>query len=233
MAMTEAWLAAQFNRPGFDLVDRFTYGIVSDGDLMEGIASEAASLAGHLQLGKLIYLYDNNEICPSRSTNLSFTEDAQTRCNSYCWHTRRVIDGNNLDDIEVAIKEAQSVKDKPSLILVQNHIGFGSPAKHDTFHAHGSPLGKDEVAATKRALNWPSQEEFFIPELALQYFRKAIKSKSHGKNYTNSINALSRRSQSFRLSSLRETYRMAGRKDRRPGRHRTNRSQPETQTERF
>ncbi|MGB9418490.1 MAG: transketolase [Acidobacteriaceae bacterium] len=174
MAMAEAWLAARFNRPGLKLVDHFTYGIVSDGDLMEGIASEAASLAGHLRLGKLIYLYDNNQICLSGSTNLSFTEDAQVRFDAYGWHTQRVADGNDLADVDAAIREAQSVTDKPSLILVRNHIGFGSPAKHDTFHAHGSPLGKAEVAATKVALNWPTQEEFFIPDEALQFFRRAV-----------------------------------------------------------
>ena len=174
MAMTEAWLAAHFNRPGFDLVDHFTYGIVSDGDLMEGIASEAASLAGHLRLGKLIYLYDDNEICLSGSTNLSFTEDAQARFNAYRWHTQRVADGNDLASVDAAVREAQAVTDRPSLILVRNHIGYGSPAKHDTFHAHGSPLGKAEVLATKIALNWPTQEEFFIPDAVLEFFRQAI-----------------------------------------------------------
>jgi transketolase len=174
MAMAEAWLAAQFNRPGFNLVDHYTYGIVSDGDLMEGIASEAASLAGHLRLGKLIYLYDDNEICLSGSTNLSFTENAQARFSAYGWHTRKLVDGNNLEDVDDAIREAQAIADRPSLILVRNHIGFGSPAKHDTFHAHGSPLGKEEVAATKIALNWPIQEEFFIPSEALELFRRAV-----------------------------------------------------------
>jgi transketolase len=174
MAMAEAWLAARFNRPGFKLVDHFTYGIVSDADLMEGIASEAASLAGHLRLGKLIYLYDNNEICLSGSTNLSFTENVQARFSAYGWHTRTLVDGNNLEDVDDAIRQSQSVTDKPSLILVRNHIGFGSPAKHDTFHAHGSPLGKEEVAATKAALNWPTQDEFFIPTESLEYFRRAV-----------------------------------------------------------
>jgi transketolase len=174
MAMAEAWLGAHFNRPGFKLVDHFTYGIVSDGDLMEGIAAEAASLAGHLRLGKLIYLYDNNEICLSGSTNLNFTEDVQARFSAYGWHTRTLVDGNNLEDVDDAISQAQAITDKPSLILVRNHIGFGSPAKHDTFHAHGSPLGKEEVAATKTALNWPTQDEFFIPTEALEHFRHAV-----------------------------------------------------------
>ena len=174
MAMTEAWLAARFNRPGFNLVDHYTYGIVSDGDLMEGIASEAASLAGHLRLGKLIYLYDDNKICLSGSTNLSFTEDSQARFDAYGWHTQRVADGNDLSAVDAAIKEAQVVTDRPSLILVRNHIGFGSPTKHDTFHSHGNPLGKEEVAATKAALNWPTQNDFFIPDEALAIFRRAI-----------------------------------------------------------
>jgi transketolase len=174
MAMAEARLAARFNRPGFNLVDHYTYGIVSDGDLMEGIASEAASLAGHLRLGKLIYLYDNNEICLSGSTNLSFTENVQARVSAYGWHTRTLVDGNNLEHVDDAIRQAQSITDKPSLILVRNHIGFGDPTKHDTLHAHGSPLGKEEVAATKIALSWPTQEEFFIPSEALELFRRAV-----------------------------------------------------------
>jgi transketolase len=174
MAMTEAWLAARFNRAGFNLVDHYTYGIVSDGDLMEGIASEAASLAGHLRLGKLIYLYDDNKICLSGSTNLSFTEDSRARFDAYGWHTQRVADGNDLSAVDAAIKEAQAMTDRPSLILVRNHIGFGSPAKQDTFQSHGNPLGKEEVAATKAALNWPTQDDFFIPDEALSLFRRAI-----------------------------------------------------------
>jgi len=174
MAMAEAWLAARFNRPDSEIVDHHTYGIVSDGDLMEGITAEAASLAGHLQLGKLIYLYDQNEICLAGSTNLSFTEDVKARFEAYGWHTRVVRDGNDLADVDAAICEAEDVVNKPSLLLVRNHIGFGSPKKHDTFHAHGSPLGEEEVAATKAALGWPSQEPFFIPEEALQLFRGAL-----------------------------------------------------------
>lgn len=174
MAMAEAWLAARFNRPGLALVDHSTFAIVSDGDLMEGITSEAASLAGHLRLGKLIYLYDDNGICLSGSTNLSFSEDVQARFNAYGWHTQRVTDGNELAAVDAAIREALSVTDKPSLILVRNHIGFGSPHKHDTFHAHGSPLGKEEVAETKTSLNWPTQSDFFIPEDALHVFRRAL-----------------------------------------------------------
>ncbi len=174
MAMAEAWLAARFNRPACTIVDHYTYGIVSDGDLMEGITAEAASLAGHLQLGKLIYLYDQNEICLAGSTNLSFTEDVRARFEAYGWHTRSVPDGNDLDDVDAAIREAKDETNKPSLLLVRNHIGFGSPKKHDSFHAHGSPLGEEEVAATKVALGWPSQEPFFIPDEALALFRRAV-----------------------------------------------------------
>ena len=174
MAMAEAWLAAQFNRPECTIVDHHTYGIVSDGDLMEGITAEAASLAGHLQLGKLIYLYDQNEICLAGSTNLSFTEDVRARFEAYGWHTRVVVEGNGLDDVDAAIREAKDERNKPSLLLVRNHIGFGSPKKHDSFHAHGSPLGEEEVAATKVSLGWPSLEPFFIPNEALEFFRGAI-----------------------------------------------------------
>lgn len=174
MAMAEAWLSARFNRPDWNIVDHHTYGIVSDGDLMEGITAEAASLAGHLQLGKLIYLYDQNEICLAGSTNLSFTEDVRARFEAYGWHTRVVQDGNDLADVDAAICEAKNEANKPSLLLVRNHIGFGSPKKHDTFHAHGSPLGEEEVAATKAALGWPSQEPFFIPDEALHLFRGAL-----------------------------------------------------------
>ncbi|MGI4826729.1 MAG: transketolase [Janthinobacterium lividum] len=174
MAMAEAWLAARFNRPDCQIIDHHTYGIVSDGDLMEGIAAEAASLAGHLQLGKLIYLYDQNEICLAGSTNLSFTEDVRARFEAYGWHTRAIADGNDLADVDAALCEAKNETSKPSLLLVRNHIGFGSPKKHDSFHAHGSPLGEEEVAATKAALGWPSQEPFFIPGEALQLFRGAL-----------------------------------------------------------
>lgn len=179
MAMAEAWLAARFNRPDCTIVDHHTYGIVSDGDLMEGIAAEAASLAGHLQLGKLIYLYDQNAICLAGSTNLSFTEDVRARFEAYGWHTRAVPDGNDLEDVDAALREAKGETTKPSLLLVRNHIGYGSPKKHDSFHAHGSPLGEEEVSATKVALGWPSQEPFFIPEESLQLFRGALDAGKH------------------------------------------------------
>jgi transketolase len=174
MAMAEAHLAASYNRPGFDIVDHYTYGIVSDGDLMEGVASEAASLAGHLQLGKLIYLYDDNRVTLSAATDLSFTEDRARRFDAYGWHTQRVDDGNDLEAIERALAAARAETRRPSLILVRTHLGYGSPHKQDTFEAHGSPLGEDEVRLTKRNLGWPEEPPFYIPESAAAHFREAI-----------------------------------------------------------
>ncbi len=178
LAIAEAWLAARFNRPGHTIVDHFTYAIVSDGDLMEGIAYEATSLAGHLGLGKLIYLYDQNHITLAGGADLSFTEDVQGRFASQGWHTINVADGNDTAEVARAIEAAQAVTDKPSLLLARTHIGFGSPKKHDSFEAHGSPLGADEVAATKKALGWPTTDSFFLPEEAVAHFREAV---PHGK----------------------------------------------------
>jgi len=174
IAMAEAFLSARYNRPGHKIIDHFTYGLVSDGDLMEGVTSEAASLAGHLRLGKLIYFYDNNHITLSAATDLTFTEDVTKRFRSYGWHTESIEDGNDIDAIDRAIKTAQRTKGKPSLILVHTHIGYGSPNKQDTFEAHGSPLGVDEVKLTKKKLGWPLEPEFYIPKSALAHFRKAV-----------------------------------------------------------
>src|SRR5579872_304030 len=174
MAMAEAWLAARFNRPGHAIVDHFTYAICGDGDLMEGITQEAASLAGHLRLGKIIYLYDQNHISLAGATDLIFTEDVAKRFDAYGWHTRTVLDGNDTEDVAKAIVEAQSEKSKPSLILVRTHIGFGSPNKHDTFAAHGSPLGEEELQATKKAIGWPTMDKFYLPQDAVDFFRQAI-----------------------------------------------------------
>jgi len=178
MAMAERFLAERFNRPGHTIVDHYTYGIVSDGDLMEGVGSEAASLAGHLRLGKLIYLYDNNHISLAGSTDLTFTEDAAQRFASYGWHVQRVEDGNDLAAIRQAIAAAQAETERPSLIMVRTHIGYGSPHKQDTFAAHGAPLGEDEVRATKQALGWPLDPPFYIPDEALAHFRQAV---AHGR----------------------------------------------------
>ena len=141
MAIAEAHLRARYNQPEFDICSHFTYVMVSDGDMMEGVASEAASLAGHLRLGKLICLYDSNHISLSASTSLDFTEDVASRFNAYGWHIQKVEDGNDTVAIDQAIQEARNDTDRPSLIVVQTHIGYGSPL-HDTFQAHGSPFGE-------------------------------------------------------------------------------------------
>jgi transketolase len=174
MAMAEAFLSARYNRAGHKIIDHYTYALVSDGDLMEGVAAEAASLAGHLRLAKLIYLYDNNHVTLSAATDLTFTEDVKKRFNAYGWHTQSVEDGNNLEAIERAIKAAKRNKKNPSLILVHTHLGYGSPHKQDTFEAHGSPLGLDEVKLTKENLGWPLEPTFYIPEPVLAHFREAF-----------------------------------------------------------
>jgi transketolase len=173
MAMGAAHLAARFNREGFPLVDNYVYAIVSDGDLMEGVASEAASLAGHLKLGKLIYLYDDNHVTIEGFTSLAYSEDVPKRFDAYGWHTSTVADGNDLEAIEKAIRDAQAVTDKPSLISVKTVIGFGMPTA-GTRKAHSDAPGPDAVKETKRALGWPEDEEFYIPDEALAEFRKTI-----------------------------------------------------------
>jgi transketolase len=164
MAIAERHLAARFNRPGFEVVDHFTYGIESDGDLMEGISHEAASLAGHLGLGKLIYLYDDNSISIDGSTDLAFTEDAPARFEAYGWHVQTVNDGTDLDAIDRALSAARSETDRPSIICVKTIIGYGSPSKQNTAASHGSPLGEEEVARTKQNLGWPLEPAFYIPD---------------------------------------------------------------------
>ena len=174
LAMAEAHLAARYNRPGFEIVDHHTYAIVSDGDLMEGIASEAASLAGHLRLGKLIYLYDDNHVTLSAGTPITFTEDCARRFEAYGWHTQTLANGNDLAAIERALQAARAQTQQPSLILARTHIGYGSPHKQDSFHAHGSPLGADEVRLTKENLGWPVARPFLIPEPVRAHFLQAL-----------------------------------------------------------
>jgi transketolase len=174
MAIAERWVAATYNRPGHNIVDHYTYAICGDGDLMEGITQEAASLAGHLRLGKLIYLYDQNHISLSGSTNMTFTEDVAARFAGYGWHTRTVLDGNDTADVANAIEEAQKEIERPSLILSHTHIGYGSPKKQDTFGAHGNPLGEEELQAAKKALGWPTMDKFFLPQEAVDHFREAL-----------------------------------------------------------
>ena len=156
------------------MIDHATYAIVSDGDLMEGVASEAASLAGHLRLGKLICLYDDNHVSLAAGTDITFTEDRARRFEAYGWHTVSVADGNDLAAIDAALQAARAETARPSLILVRTHIGYGSPNKQDSFEAHGSPLGVDEVRLTKQNLGWPTEPPFLIPEPALAHFREAV-----------------------------------------------------------
>ncbi len=174
MAIAERFLAATFNRPGLSIVDHSVYGIVSDGDLMEGVAAEAASLAGHLKLGKIIYLYDNNGISLAGETKLVFTEDVKRRFEAYGWQVLSVEDGNDVAALGKALDAARLETARPSLISVRTRIGYGSPRKQDTFEAHGAPLGAEEVAATKKNLSWPLEPKFFIPEESLNRFRQAV-----------------------------------------------------------
>ena len=180
MAIAEQFLAATFNRDGHDIIDHYTYAIVSDGDVMEGVAMEAASIAGHLELGKLIYLYDQNHITLAGTANLSMTEDVAARFEAAGWHTVS-IDGMDTDQVRKALDESRAVTDKPSLILAKTIIGFGSPKKEGTFGVHGSPLGPDEVAAAKKNLDWPEEPAFFVPDEALEVFREAVKAGAQGR----------------------------------------------------
>jgi transketolase len=174
MAIAERHLAAKFNKANQDIVNHYTYGIVSDGDLMEGISHEAASLAGHLKLGKLIYLYDDNHISIEGKTDIAFSENRLQRFEAYGWHVQQVEDGNDLQAIEEALIAARDETDRPSLIAVRTSIGFGSPNRQDTAKAHGEPLGDEERKLTKENLSWPQEPAFYIPEEALAHFRKSI-----------------------------------------------------------
>jgi transketolase len=173
IAAAEAHLAARYNRPGHEIVDHYTYVIASDGDMMEGVASEAASLGGHLGLGKLVVLYDDNHISIEGKTDLAFTEDVGTRYLGYDWHVQRV-DGNNLQEVEHALREAHRETDRPSLVVARTHIGFGSPNRQDTAKAHGEPLGDEELKLTKEHLGWPTEPAFYVPGDALAHFREAV-----------------------------------------------------------
>jgi transketolase len=173
MALAERWLAGHYNRPGQEIVDHFTYAIVSDGDLQEGVASEAASLAGTLRLGKLIYLYDDNDISIEGSTDISFTENVAKRFQAYGWHVAGPIDGMDPGSVDSAIRSAQAETSKPSLIVCHTIIGYGSPNKAGTAAVHGEPLGDEEVRLTRERLGWSYQEPFTVPQEALDHFRQA------------------------------------------------------------
>jgi transketolase len=173
-AIAEAHLAAVFNRPGHRIVDHRTYALASDGDLMEGVAAEAASLAGHLRLGKLVVLYDANDVCLAGGTALSFSEDVAARFRAYGWDVSHVPDGNDLRAIDRAIDAAKADDTRPSLIVVRTEIGFGAPNKQGSFAAHGSPLGAEEVRAAKRQLGWPEEPSFWVPPETEAHFRAAV-----------------------------------------------------------
>jgi transketolase len=173
MALAERLMALEFNRPGFKVVDHHTYAIVSDGDLMEGVSHEAASIAGHLGLGKLVYLYDDNKITIEGETALAYSEDARRRFEAYGWHVQKV-DGHDRAAIAEAIELAKAETDRPSIVICRTHIGFGSPNKQDSAKAHGEPLGPDEVRVTKEALSWDPDAQFYVPEEALNHFRTAM-----------------------------------------------------------
>lgn len=174
MAMAEKYLAAHYNRPGYDLFDYHTYVFCGDGDMMEGVSSEAASMAGHLGLGNLIWLYDSNQISIEGSTNLAFTENVAERFHAYKWHVVTVNDVNDIAAVSKALEEARSVKDRPSLIIMHTVIGFGAPKKAGTASAHGEPLGEEEIAGAKKAYHWPWTDAFHVPEGVLEHFQEGL-----------------------------------------------------------
>lgn len=173
MALAERFLADRYNRKGHEVIDYHTYALVSDGDLMEGVSAEAASFAGGVKLSKLIYLYDSNRISIEGSTDLAFCEDTAKRFEAYGWHTLVVEDGNDTSAVNAALETAKK-DDRPSLLIMRTHIGFGSPNKHDSASAHGSPLGTEELVATKKNLGWPEEPSFYIPDEVLGHMRTAI-----------------------------------------------------------
>jgi transketolase len=173
MAIAQAHLAAIFNKPGHELIQSYIYGIVTDGDLMEGISSEAASMAGHMQLGRIIYLYDDNHISIDGSTDIAFTEDRGKRFEAYNWHVQKVDDGNDVEAIDAAIKNAKA-DPRPSIIMCRTIIGFGAPKRQGTSKAHGEPLGDEELNAAKQNLGFPTEPRFFIPDDVLAFYRKAV-----------------------------------------------------------
>jgi transketolase len=178
MAIASAHLEAEFNRPGYEVIDHYIYGLVTDGDLMEGISSEAASLAGHLSLGNIIYLYDDNRITIDGSTDLAFTEDRAGRFKAYGWHVQVVADGNDLIAVDRALNKAK--KDpRPSLVICRTHIGYGLPTRQDTAKAHGEAPGQEELDAAKQNLGWPVEPKFYVPEDVLAFYRKAIRRGAH------------------------------------------------------
>ncbi len=179
IAIAGRWLAATYNRPGFEIFDYNVYTICGDGDLMEGVASEAASLAGHLKLSNLCWIYDNNKVTLDGPASWSFSEDVMTRFVGYGWNVTRVSDANDLEMLARAYQTFLDTKDRPTLIVVDSHIGYGSPHKHDTSEAHGEPLGADEVRLTKRFYGWPEDAKFLVPEGVREHFRDGVGKRGH------------------------------------------------------
>ena len=174
MAIAERWLAARYNQPGFDVFDYDIYAVCGDGCLMEGVGSEAASLAGHLGLDNLCWIYDNNHITIEGSTRITFTEDVAARFLGYDWNVLRVGDANDLDLIEHALRTFRGTRGRPTLIVLDSHIGYGSPHRHDTAAAHGEPLGEEEVKLTKRAYGWPEDAKFLVPDGVREHFAAGV-----------------------------------------------------------
>jgi transketolase len=174
MAMAQRWMASHFNRPGFEMINFDVYALCGDGDMMEGISGEAASLAGHLALSKLCWIYDNNHITIEGNTALAFSEDVATRFLGYGWNVTRVGDANNLEMLERALKVFKATTDRPTLIIVDSHIAYGAPNKQDTSAAHGEPLGEEEIRLTKRNYGWPEDKKFYIPDSVYEHFRAGV-----------------------------------------------------------
>ncbi|HYR43650.1 MAG TPA: transketolase, partial [Terriglobia bacterium] len=174
MAIAEKWLASRYNRPEFQIFDSKVYAICGDGCLMEGVSSEAASLAGHLGLDNLCWIYDNNHITIEGNTNLTFTEDVGIRFQAYGWSVVRLHDANDIEHIEATLIERGKTQGRPTLIILDSHIGYGSPHKQDSAEAHGEPLGEEEVRLTKRAYGWPANETFLVPEGVYQRFADGV-----------------------------------------------------------
>ncbi|HTE89063.1 MAG TPA: hypothetical protein VK639_08930, partial [Terriglobales bacterium] len=174
MAMAGMWLAANYNRPGFELFDYNVYAMCGDGDMMEGVASEAASLAGHLKLPNLCWIYDNNHVTLDGPAEWSFSEDVGLRFQGYGWNVSHVTDANDLEMLSDAYRNFQQTKDRPTLIIVDSHIGYGAPHKQDTSAAHGEPLGEDEVKLAKKFYGWPEDAKFLVPGGVREHFREGI-----------------------------------------------------------
>jgi transketolase len=174
MAIAERWLASYFNRPGFELFDYDVYALCGDGCLMEGISGEAASLAGHLELANLCWIYDNNHITIEGNTALAYSDDVATRFIGYGWNVTRVGDANDLDMLERAFRTFQQTTDRPTLVIVDSHIAYGAPHKQDTSAAHGKPLGREEIRLAKRNYGWPEDAEFLVPDGVREHFEAGI-----------------------------------------------------------